>query len=280
MNIWTFAEQPDARIALLRRGIKELSPDLLAFQEAGENGERHQVAEILGDSGYHILHQFEVSERRGDNGNCIASRWPFEQVECLDLRLDGTRQEYPLTALCVRVQIPPPVGPTLFVCNKPSWQLDREYERELQAVAVAEMIARHRDSDEFPTILAGDFDATPDSASVRFFRGRQSLAGRSVHYRDAWTTAGDGSPGHTWTARNPFAGDLVDRLIGERHHGRRIDYIMLASMHDHPRPRTRFSDCRVVLDRPVDGVWPSDHFGVYAEIDFSEYPLRTAPDAE
>jgi len=25
--------------------------------------------------------------------------------------------------------------------------------------------------------------------------------------------------------------------------------------------------CRVVMDKPADGLWPSDHYAVYAEID-------------
>lgn len=49
-----------------------------------------------------------------------------------------------------------------------------------------------------PTIIAGDLNAGPDAASVRFLTGRQSLSGRSVHYHDAWPVAGDG-PGHTWS---------------------------------------------------------------------------------
>ena len=34
-------------------------------------------------------------------------------------------------------------------------------------------------------VLAGDLDAVPESASVRFLRGLQSLGGLSVCYRDA-----------------------------------------------------------------------------------------------
>jgi len=33
---------------------------------------------------------------------------------------------------------------------------------------------------ELPTIIAGDFNATPDAASIRYLAGRQSLGGRSV----------------------------------------------------------------------------------------------------
>jgi len=47
-------------------------------------------------------------------------------------------------------------------------------------------------------ILAGDFDAAPDSSSIRFWTGRQSLDGISVAYQDAWEAVhpGDAGPAH------------------------------------------------------------------------------------
>ena len=43
---------------------------------------------------------------------------------------------------------------------------------------------------------------------------------------------------------------------------RRIDYIFSAF---HGRDGGgRPIECRVVADEPVDGVWPTDHFGVFA----------------
>ncbi|NQU12483.1 hypothetical protein HQ590_16935, partial [bacterium] len=47
MNIWAFTEPLAIRERLLRRGIRRLDPDLLAFQEAGFTKDRHQVAELL-----------------------------------------------------------------------------------------------------------------------------------------------------------------------------------------------------------------------------------------
>ena len=69
---------------------------------------------------------------------------------------------------------------------KPSWDFNSERERELQAVALTRVVARHAPPEGFPPIVAGDFDATPDSASIRFLTGKQSLAGMSVYYADAW----------------------------------------------------------------------------------------------
>ena len=190
----------------------------------------------------------------------------MEIVEACSLRLTKRSKSYPYVAMAARVRAPAPVGPMLFVCAKPSWQLNAEYERELQAVALAQLVKRHADPNAFPTVVAGDFDATPDSASIRFLTGKQSLQGMSVRYSDCWQQGGDGSEGHTWTCENPGVRDNVDRWRIERHHARRIDYIFLGSHHDY-KPYARVRRCRVVLDKPTRGVWPSDHYGVYAEID-------------
>ena len=270
MNIWNFDGPYAARQKLLRAGIRQLDPDLMAFQEAGYDGNRNQVADLLAGSGYHIVHQFDDNPFPGcKEGCCIASRWPMEIVEARSLRLTKRSKGYPYVAMAARLQAPAPVGPMLFVCAKPSWELYAEYERELQAVALAKLVRKHADPKGFPTVVAGDFDATPDSASIRFLTGKQSLRGMSVHYRDCWQQAGDGSKGHTWTCECPYVQENVDRWQMEPHHARRIDYIFLGTKHDYGK-YARVRRCRVVLNQPTRGVWPSDHYAVYAEIDVTK----------
>ncbi|WP_245505946.1 hypothetical protein [Rhizobium sullae] len=50
-------------------------------------------------------------------------------------------------------------------------------------MAIADLDMRHRR--DLPTIIAGDFNAAPDAASIRYLTGRHSLGGRSVVYHDA-----------------------------------------------------------------------------------------------
>jgi hypothetical protein len=40
----------------------------------------------------------------------------------------------------------------------------------------------------------------------------------------------------------------------------------MGSFHDY-RKFARFASCRIVMNHPTDGIWPSDHYGVYATID-------------
>jgi len=267
MNIWNFSEPYEQRQQLLRAGIRALDPDLLAFQEAGFDGRRDQVRDLLRDMGYHVVHQFDgLASLPANNGCCVAGRWPVDLVEVLSLQVTPECSRYPYAAMALRIAAPEPAGPLLFVCAKPSWELNRERERELQAVALAGMIRRHARRTEFPTVIAGDFDATPDSASIRYLTGRQSLEGTSTHHLDAWQQAGDGSAGYTWTYRNGFAAAVIDQCIRQPRHERRIDYILLGSPHDYDR-FARVRAARVVLDTPDAGAWPSDHYGVYAEVD-------------
>ena len=125
------AEYPpyESRLPLLRETILALDPDLLAFQEAGAYASEgdHQVSRVLDGLDYHIRHQFDgLATLPRRDGNCIASRWPFEWLETLDLQLSPRAMGYPLAAMAVRVAIPglhpgPDGAGALFVNTKPSW---------------------------------------------------------------------------------------------------------------------------------------------------------------
>jgi endonuclease/exonuclease/phosphatase family metal-dependent hydrolase len=231
------AEWPRRR-EVIRAGLAELDPDVLAVQE---------VAEDLSDrpGAWH-------SQRSPDGvGAALYSRWPITGVQELDLRLT-TRVDLPWCATVV-AEIDAPFGPLLVAHHKPTYQYGYAVERELQSVAAARFIEKIAWDRDVHVILTGDFDDTPDSSSIRFWTGRQSLDGISVAYHDAT----DGQL--TFTPDNPLvaAGEMPLEP------GRRIDYVMVRCGTHGPTLRT--VSARRVFDRPVDGIWPSDHFGVLAE---------------
>ena len=121
-------------------------------------------------------------------------------------------------------------------------------------------------------VLASDFNAAPDSASVRFWQGLQSLGDTSVCYRDAWESTHPEDPGHTFTPRNPLVtgGDNWPLELG-----RRIDYIMVRC--GHHGPTLDVSSCERIFDEPVDSVRASDHFGVVAELSAHTWSVRPLP---
>jgi endonuclease/exonuclease/phosphatase family metal-dependent hydrolase len=158
----------------------------------------------------------------------------------------------------------PDLGDLLLIAPTSSWRLDAEAAREQQVVGLARLDDRHRTT--LPTVIAGDLNATPDAASIRYLSGLQSLDGHSVHYHDAWAVAGQG-PGHTWSVDNPRAAAEIAELIGQPDHRRRLDYVFVGSAHRHPAGRARVLSAELVLQEPVDGVWLSDHAGVLVALE-------------
>jgi endonuclease/exonuclease/phosphatase family metal-dependent hydrolase len=152
----------------------------------------------------------------------------------------------------------------LFIGTTAAWRPGAEAVREHQAVALTDLDARHRR--DLPTIIAGDFNAAPDAASIRYLTGRQSLAGRSVRYHDAWAVAGNG-PGYTWTVDNPNASIGVDQIVRQPGHRSRFDYVFVGSWDAHPKALARIESATVAFDHPFDSIWASDHFAVVADLD-------------
>jgi endonuclease/exonuclease/phosphatase family metal-dependent hydrolase len=98
-----------------------------------------------------------------------------------------------------------------------------------------------------PVILTGDFNARPGSTTW------QTL--KSSGYSDAWEVAG-GGPGHTAGQREDLRN--VESTLSER-----IDWIMC-------RGPVRVLQSSLVgcepTDRTADGMWPSDHVGISAQV--------------
>ncbi|HEX2235954.1 MAG TPA: endonuclease/exonuclease/phosphatase family protein, partial [Actinomycetota bacterium] len=161
------------------------------------------------------------------------------------------------------IEVPDPVGRVVFVNHATSFELTHEAERERQAVAVADVLERLVAAEPAHVIVAGDLNAGPDAASIRFWTGKQSLDGVSVCYRDAWAAQHAGEPGHTFTPNNTLTTTAEDGRW-ELELGRRIDYILVRCTEHGPTLDIRA--CRRFLDSPVDGVWASDHFGVTADL--------------
>jgi endonuclease/exonuclease/phosphatase family metal-dependent hydrolase len=262
---------PDAwakRRSALITGLRRARPDIVAFQEAITGADYDQVPDLLGP-GYHVAHQ---GDREADgSGVSIASRWPLTGVREVDLNVTSRTADFPCVSLLAEVEAPAPFGPLLFANHLPNYQLDFEYERELQTVAAAAAIEEAVRGRDVHVVVAGDLDAIPEAASLRFWRGLQSLGGMSVAYRDAWEHVHPGDPGHRVTPRNPLLSEGTWPL--ER--GRRIDYLLVrCGGHGHG-PTLDIVACSRLFDEPVDGVWASDHFGVIADLTVAPQPPVT-----
>jgi endonuclease/exonuclease/phosphatase family metal-dependent hydrolase len=260
LNLWNNSGPYPARRACLRRWIDELDPDLIGFQEALRGDAWNQVEELLEGRKYRLDFVRAADFWLGEGlafGNAVASRWRIADRETLALP-DADDGE---TRAALSVTVESPFGPLGFTTTHLHWKLHHGAIRERQVLALCDFALRRRPRGGFPPILCGDFNAEPDATEIRYVQGLQALEGRSVHFRDAWRVAGDGGPGITWSNRNPYA-------LTWNEPERRIDYIF--SGYPQADGIGRVEHCRVVCDAEGDGAWPSDHFGVYAE-------LRTDP---
>ena len=265
-------QRPDPRGDLLVRDeVIDLGPDLISLQEVDWNGEDgHQAEAILAELGYESIHQFDLQRPDRPYGTLIASRWPVSRSDLVKLPSTERGKAFPRAIQAAEIEAPEPIGTLLFINPKPHYEPHMELEREMQAIAVADYIERNADPNGFPPIIAGDLDATPEASSIRFLTGLQSLHGRSTHFVDAWKAAGNEGPGYTWACENALVAEVAERIVREKEHRRRLDYILVGAPLLY-RGYARVETCRVVLDRPRDGVWASGHFGVFAEI--ALYPV-------
>ncbi len=260
LNLWAEHGDWPARRDVLRTGLRALDADVLMVQEAIVDDGHDQLADLLGP-GFAVVHQTVglVGDGR-HHGASVATRWPVRSVHEVDLHLTPRTGDYSCGAVIVEIAAPAPIGRLLAVCHGASWAWWAERERELQAVAVVRRLEELVADEPAHVVVGGDFNATPETSSLRFWTGRASLEGISTAYRDAWESVHGDEPGATFDPANPLT--AVDEPGLDR--GRRIDYL-LVRCGDHG-PTLRIGDCRLVLDEPLNGVHASDHYGVVADL--------------
>jgi endonuclease/exonuclease/phosphatase family metal-dependent hydrolase len=262
--MWARSGPYSVREPLLREGIALLAPDLIALQEVDTGpGPGNQAEHLLSPLGYAVEYERRVGENVADPGIAVASRHPVIRRRLIELPHGGA-------AIAARIQAP---AGSFWFCSAvpmPGWP-GKEGQREDEAVALDAALVEVAAGDDLPPVLAGDFDATPDSASMRFLTGLQSLQGRSTVWYDAWVVAGDGSPGYTWSSDNPYVAPFAAAVFAQPVHRRRIDYVLVGSPFQW-RPRVVVRSCQVVLIGG-EGAAPSDHYGVLADLDLDGVTL-------
>lgn len=260
LNLWHDSGPWPARLERIREWLDILDPDLIGFQEALRGDSMDQVGAIVEGRGYHVDYvQASPFWREDDKhlsfGNAIASRWPIRDRSELKLPDRGDGE----TRAALTVKVDAPVGEISFTTTHLNWKLHQSDTRCAQVLALARHVVASRPREGFPPIVVGDFNAEPDSDEIRFMRGAHAIDGTSVYFNDAFRIAGDPAqgPGHTWCNRNPHARTAFEP-------DKRIDYIFTGyPMRD---GRGMLESCRVVCDDEKNGAWPTDHFGVYAEV--------------
>ena len=260
-NIWARYAAWERRGPIIEAALRAAAPDIAllveVWEEPGGRSQAMDLAAALGD--YEHIYASNLTFPDGTcAGNAILSRWPIVRSEVRTLPRDapnGARDDEGEERLCLFAELDGPRGPLQVFCTHLSWREDHGSIRQEQVRAIA-AFARDMRPRAFPAILGGDLNAAPDTDEIRMLTGRAGTPVPGIWFRDAWEHGGDG-PGFTWSNTNPWAATSLDV-------DRRIDYLLVG----HPKRGGvgHVVNAELLGDEPVDGVYPSDHFGLVADL--------------
>jgi endonuclease/exonuclease/phosphatase family metal-dependent hydrolase len=250
----------ERRLAMTVAQLRRLQPDVIALQEASIGRRRGNVASrIAGALGYYVA-QAPASERvfarwflglpmgqlattiiNFNEGPAVVSRWPIVKHAVFDLPRCGGRLIDPRVLFWVEIESP--FGPLSVYSTHTSGET-------CQIERIASVVQRRRS--ESPGLLMGDFNQTE-----RF----PALVQYTTHagFTDVFRAANPEDTGYT---------DLQEPNATAPTVSRRYDYVFVVPGR---RDGANVLGSRVVLNEPGrrdDGgsVWPSDHYGVLAEL--------------
>lgn len=263
-NLWWRHGPWQQRRPAIAATLAEIAPDVCGLQEVWGSASEAMAAENLAAEladrlGLHWCwaslpvapHRQAEQGRDLRIGNAVLSRWPI--LAQAELRLPVVEGEQPRVALYARLDAPG--GPLPFFTTHLTHRPDASAERVAQVRALAGFIAEHGTGDPYPPVVSGDFNAEPDSDELRLIGGLNTApAVPGLVLVDAWRYADPGDPGHSWNRRNDHVGSngVLDA---------RIDYLLVGLPHG-----GRLRSAWLAGTAPVDGVWPSDHFAVVADL--------------
>lgn len=262
----------EERITRIANEIKEENPDIVCLQEIlfdlncdTESSSLKIITEITGLS---VVSTDPYYDRHGHrSGTVVLSRLNTSESGTGFIPDDSAASCY---NSCYAVLESSNSRPIIVFSIHGAWRGDREHLREQQFLALNahanELEIKY--SDREPIILfCGDFNAVPDSASLRFLKGLASLEGQGTYWVDCWDAVGEGDG----ITSDPLSklGQLTARNCGiampERIPARRIDYI-LAKDWVYGRAGTPISAKIIGNVVDDDGYTPSDHYGICSEL--------------
>ncbi|MBD0315400.1 MAG: endonuclease/exonuclease/phosphatase family protein [Nitrospiraceae bacterium] len=247
----------EERLDMTIRELQILRPDIIALQEASDSRRHGHVAHRIADSlGYHVIFAAATERLFGirpldklimgllgfKEGSAILSRYPIADMGVYDLPRCARRWD---PRIVLRGGIDTPQGRIQIFSAHAARGDDCQLQR------IGELLDEWKP--QGPAVLMGDLNATEDSPSLIDWRDRYGFI-------DAFRAGNPHLPGFTVWQQIHNRNSTVSR---------RVDYVFL--VHDSKRPILLRSS-GLVLDRPgrlpdESVLWPSDHRGVWAEID-------------
>jgi endonuclease/exonuclease/phosphatase family metal-dependent hydrolase len=262
--------QWEARHHAIEKVLIDTQPDVVMLQESWVEPDGTAQAHVLAERlGMFAVTAFKLAgfDRYPEAPywvvNAILTRWPSRILKAVPLRDESAASTW-RHVLIASVERPDEEGgPFLAAGTHLEHGLDRMLTRSAQ---LAHLVAEVSDAispsgtwrDELPALVAGDFNAVPWSDEIRHATGASTPFIPGFVLVDAWEACGNERRGDTWSSANP----LVPRRAV--YPNRRLDYITTTF----PRRRNcgSFQSCELTGLEAIDGVQPSDHYAVVAEV--------------
>lgn len=277
---WRFGPWQDRRTAILRT-LEDVRPDVLGLQEVWGSADENMAGWLAEKLGMEWVwsrspvqdrwHRRNGGDTSVDVGVAVLSRLPIlasaeRRLPAGDVPDDGK------TAL--HALIDAPGGPLPFFTTHLNSAPADSAVRCAQVVELAAFVAEHtavsathpyRHPYPYPPVVTGDFNAEPDCDELRLIGGHKTApAVPGLVLFDVWPYADPAAESGTWDIAHEDVHGFRDRQF-------RIDYIHVGLPVSGTGGRIRA--VRRAGDRPVDGVWPSDHAAVVADLSLAGPPL-------
>ncbi len=252
-NLWWRFGPWEERLPRIIDELRRVDADVVALQEVWEVEGDSSATRIADALGLHVA--VETRSTMGPDvgfGNAVLSRWPITGSAHRELPSGDAHDEQ---RVVLRADIDGPRGSLQVFCTHLNWRFDQSAIRQSQVEVLTRFVADSRPR-SFPAIVCGDFNAEPSSDEIRTLTGLRPVANDLVLV-DCWRSIHPADPGFTWNNENPFVAAQVE-------FDRRIDYVFAGW------PKARGAgqplEAELIGSEPVDGVRPSDHYGVVVEL--------------
>ena len=250
---WRFGDNWEARHQAIAVTLAELEPDIVCCQEIWAERDGANQADLLGEAlGMNVAHHPRFGRRGLSFSNAILASAPINASSSHSLAVGD--QAAHRTA--VVAQVARPGGDMTVICTHLEHRFHLSEIRQRQVATLCELAAPHHAPERFPVVMAGDFNAVPTSEEIRLLTGERPPPVPELVWSDAWAQAGDG-PGHTWNGQNPYLSQAMWP-------NRRIDYVFVST--PRPVPLGNIASIEMIGAEPVDGVVPSDHYGLVVDL--------------
>ena len=253
-NVWGRFGDGEERQGGIEDALASAEPDIVCLVESWatpETDQAERVGERLG-----LEHRLFVGDWGQDgwtSGIGVVSRWPIAGHERLPLPGDDGAG----VGEALSVAVDGPRGLVQLFVVMLDHPLGASGLRQAQVRQLADLVDRTTRR-RHPVVVCGDFNAGPDSGELRMLTGRCETPVPGLVFYDAWEMAGDGTPGHTWSNRNPLAAIALWP-------DRRIDHILSAWPRAGGAGHPTRCELLGVTDGP-DAPQLSDHYGLAADL--------------